>query len=269
MLISIRHVTEYDYAAPVLGVVQYLRQAPRSGPSQTVNRWQVRCSGASLNEWIDQYGNICHTLVVTKKTEAIKLEVSGQVKTFDTNGVLPFGMTALSSSVFLRETSYTAADGRLRKFARKFAKSVAKDTLAGLHEIMLAIFETVTFAEGETHVHTTASEALAEKRGVCQDHAHIFISVCRELGIPARYVSGYLGSAGGKEEHGASHAWAEAYVEDLGWVSFDAANGVSANEHYVRTAVGLDYSEAAPVRGIRTGGFDEKMNVLIELHSEP
>jgi transglutaminase-like putative cysteine protease len=87
--------------------------------------------------------------------------------------------------------------------------------------------------------------------------------VCRTLGIPARYVSGYLTHGFGHEAHAASHAWAEAFVDYLGWVGFDPTNGTSATEAYVRIAVGLDYAEAGPVRGVRNGGGLETMTVIV------
>ena len=109
------------------------------------------------------------------------------------------------------------------------------------------------YRKGETHVHTTGAEALEQGSGVCQDHAHIFCAAARTLGIPARYVSGYLDRRRGRGT-AASHAWAEAYVEDLGWVGFDPTNRACATDAYIRTAIGLDYAEASPVRGVRSGG---------------
>lgn len=268
MRIQIRHTTGYEYSSPVLRAVQYLRLTPRSGPSQTVNRWRVTCQGAALSEWTDHFGNICHTLVLTRPRENLALEVTGDVKTIETNGVLPLGLTSLAPEVFLRETSYTESDARLRKFASGFRASMKEDRVAGLHELMLAVNGEIVYGEGDSDVHTTAAEALADGKGVCQDHAHVFISACHILGIPARYVSGYLASGQGTEDHAASHAWAEALVPGLGWVSFDPANGVSATDAYVRTAVGLDYGDAGPVRGVRTGGGEEAMDVVITMNSQ-
>jgi transglutaminase-like putative cysteine protease len=117
---------------------------------------------------------------------------------------------------------------------------------------------------GATTVMTTAAEALAKGSGVCQDHAHVFIAVARLLGLPARYVSGYLWQ-GGSETASASHAWAEAHVPDFGWLGFDPANNICPTEKYVRVAIGLDYGEAAPVRGIRRGAADEVLTVAVDV----
>ena len=101
----------------------------------------------------------------------------------------------------------------IRSYASRFRAKVNSDLIAALHEIMHAIADDVAYTKGETHVHTTGAEALEQGRGVCQDHAHIFCAVCRTLGIPARYVSGYLSHGAGHEAHASSHAWADAYVE--------------------------------------------------------
>jgi transglutaminase-like putative cysteine protease len=265
MRILVQHRTEYRYTQPLVQSVQYARLTPRSGTSQTVNRWKVSCHGAELTEWADHYGNICHTLVVERPMTSMVIEVAGDVRTIDTNGVIPSGTTTLPFEVYLRETAYTQADRPLAKFAQKFRPSIAKDTITGLHQLMLAVQEAVAYEKNSTTVHTTAAETLAAGRGVCQDHAHLFIAISRQLGVPARYVSGYLGHGEGTHQTTASHAWAEALVPDLGWVSFDCANGISATDAYVRIAVGLDYADAGPLRGVRTGGGVEALDVTVQL----
>ena len=265
MRILVHHRTEYRYTQPLMQSVQYVRLTPRSGTSQTVNRWKVSCPGADLTEWTDHYGNICHTLVMARPTTSMVIEVSGDVRTIDTNGVIPGGTTTLPFEVYLRETAYTQPDRALAKFAQRFKEPIAEDAIAGLHQLMLGVQEAVVYEKNHTTVHTTAAETLAAGRGVCQDHAHLFIAACRQLGVPARYVSGYLRHGEGTDQTTASHAWAEALVPDLGWVSFDCANGLSATEAYMRVAVGLDYADAGPVRGVRTGGGVEELDVTVKL----
>jgi transglutaminase-like putative cysteine protease len=106
-------------------------------------------------------------------------------------------------------------------------------------------------------------EAVALRRGVCQDLSHIFIACARLIGAPARYVSGHLVKLNGEVEQQASHAWAEALVPGLGWVGFDAANGACPAETHVRVATGFDYMSAAPVRGTRIGGGAEELSVKL------
>ena len=133
---------------------------------------------------------------------------------------------------------------------------------------MLGIAEAVAYKPGETHVHTTGAEALEQGSGVCQDHAHIFCAAARALDIPARYVSGYMTQGVGHDAHTASHAWGEAFVDSLGWVGFDPTNRACPDESYVRTAIGLDYSEAGPMRGVRAGGGDEELSVRVSFPNQ-
>jgi len=133
-----------------------------------------------------------------------------------------------------------------------------------LHALSAVIRETVAYEIGATHAGSTVEQALAAGRGVCQDHAHIFVACARELGVPARYVSGYL-MLDDRTTQEAAHAWAEAHVEGLGWVGFDVSNGISPDARYVRVATGLDYAEAAPVRGTTYGGAGEALSVEIEV----
>ena len=264
MRVIVHHRTEYRYSQPLLQSVQYLRLTPRSGTSQTVNRWKIACPGGDMTEWADHYGNICHTLMIVRPTQSVVIEVTGDVRTVDTNGVIPSGTTSLPFEVYLRETDYTRPDRLLGEFVAKFRPAIEKETIAGLHDLLLGVRDAVAYEKDSSTVHTTAAETLAAGRGVCQDHAHLFIAVCRQLGVPARYVSGYLGRGEGTQQTTASHAWAEALVPDLGWVSFDCANGISATEAYVRIAVGLDYADAGPVRGVRTGGGEEELDVKVQ-----
>jgi transglutaminase-like putative cysteine protease len=158
----------------------------------------------------------------------------------------------------------TEPNAEIRSFAREIAGS-APDRLSMLHALLDTLPQTITFDTDPTHAHTTAAEAFALKRGVCQDISHIFIASARSLGIPARYVSGYLHRADGQNDQQAGHAWTEAFVDGLGWVAFDATNGMCATDAYLRVAVGLDYLSAAPLRGSRIGGEGEGLDVRIRI----
>jgi transglutaminase-like putative cysteine protease len=131
----------------------------------------------------------------------------------------------------------------------------ARDPIDRMHVLMNAVRDKVDYAIGVTNAHTSAAEALSDGQGACQDHAHIFISAARVMGVPARYVNGYFLTET-DEPSEAHHAWAEAYIEGLGWLGFDPANGICPTDHYVRLACGLDAGSAAPIRGTRRGGTD-------------
>ena len=130
---------------------------------------------------------------------------------------------------------------------------------------MECVREDVAYVPGVTSAETSAGEALLAGAGVCQDHAHVFVAAARCLGHPARYVSGYLHAASDAEDALASHAWAEAWLPELGWVGFDPSNGIAPTERYVRTGVGLDYADAAPVRGVRRGAPGHSLRVRVHV----
>ncbi len=137
-----------------------------------------------------------------------------------------------------------------------------------MHGLMGSVRDAIDFVVGASHAHTTAAEALKEGKGVCQDHAHVFISAARELGMPARYVSGYMAMTPGETAE-ASHAWAEAYVPDLGWIGFDVANRMCPDERYVRVAVAMDVTGARPVKGIRRGYQQSAEHLRVEVLVDP
>jgi transglutaminase-like putative cysteine protease len=143
----------------------------------------------------------------------------------------------------------------------------ARDPIDRMHVLMNAVRDKVDYAIGVTNAHTSAAEALSDGQGVCQDHAHIFISAARVMGVPARYVNGYF-LTDTDEPSEAHHAWAEAYIEGLGWLGFDPANGICPTDQYVRLACGLDAGSAAPIRGTRRGGTDEVLDVLVEVQQQ-
>jgi len=130
------------------------------------------------------------------------------------------------------------------------------------------VAETIAYTPGATDQGMTAAEALELGQGVCQDHAQVLIAVARIQGIPARYVTGYLYADASGEAHEASHAWAELFVPDLGWVGFDPANACSPDDRYIRVGSGMDALDAAPIRGIILGGGDEKMDIQLSVSAQ-
>jgi transglutaminase-like putative cysteine protease len=262
--IRIDHSTRYGYERQARFIVQTLRLTPRSNEGQQVMDWRIETDvDARLRQSEDAFGNIVHTLYTERPTAELTIRVTGEVATSETNGVLAGAAEKLAVPVYLRETPLTAADQALRDLADQ-ARG-ASSTLAQMHQLSARIHETVAFDTAATSPRHTAAEAYAMKRGVCQDHAQIFIAAARRLGVPARYVSGHLHRSDGRIDQEASHAWAEAYVPDLGWVGFDPANGVCPTEHYVRVAVGLDSLGAAPIRGTSYGGGPETLTVALRV----
>ncbi len=264
MRLRIKSATEYAYQQAPRRSTQYLRVTPRTSTGQTVEDWRVSAPGR-LAPWTDVFGNLCHSLTLEEPAETLRISVDGVVETNDTAGVAPHLEGTLPVAQYLRPTAYTKVDPAIREFAEAWRTERESDPLAALHGMMASIHKHVVYETGTTDVMTTASEAFSQGRGVCQDHAHVLIAACRCLDVPARYVSGYLWTGADDETYSASHAWAECWVENLGWVSFDPANGVSATEHYVHVAAGFDYLHASPIQGVRIGGGAESMDVEVRL----
>lgn len=262
MRIRIKHRTAYAYDAPVSSITELLRMTPRDHDGQRVRRWRIDLDhDARLQETEDAFGNVVHILSLHRPLDSIAILVDGEVETEDTVGVVSGAIERFPPGLFLRETALTKPTPAIKDFA---ADVVGNDrNLDGLHRLLLAVQKEVTFENGPTHTATTAAEAFAGKRGVCQDLTHVFIAAARCSGIPARYIAGYLLPEDGQAAQDAGHAWVEAHVHGLGWVGFDPANGISPTAGHVRVAVGLDYLGAAPVRGSRSGGSEERLEVSV------
>lgn len=263
MRIAIDHETVYRYAAPATYSIQYLRLTPQNGPGQRILSWSLRAPG-TLRPWTDAYGNVAHMLVLDRPHDEIRIHATGEVESDDLD--TDNGEDArLSPTLFLRPTHLTQADRTMSEFAEQYRLAVMANRRQGLDAMMHGIREIVTYKPGLTDSATAAATAFAAGAGVCQDHAHIFVACCRSLDVPARYVSGYLCTDTVGEERMASHAWAEAWVDGAGWTSYDVANRINAGKAHVRVAVGLDYLDACPVRGMRRGGRGESLDVLVSV----
>ena len=261
MRVRVTHATTYAYDTPARAITQILRLTPRSYDGLMVHDWTLDADAdVRLRPSEDAFGNVIHQLSVDGPVQALTLTVSGDVTTFDTGGVVRGAPDRLPPDVYLRTTPLTAPDPALEAFVEPF-REIA-DPLGQLHAVLAALTAEVTFDTTATEAVTTAGQAFALRRGVCQDLAHIFIAAARLLGRPARYVSGHLVRMDRVDQE-AAHAWAEALVPELGWVGFDPANGICPTEFYVRVAASLDYLGAAPVRGARQGGGTETMSVRV------
>lgn len=264
MRIRIRHETTYRYAEPAKSAIQHLRLTPRNYAGQHVVDWRIDVDrDCRLIASEDAFGNVLHRFSADGPLEKITTIVEGEVTTFDTAGVVAGAVERFPPALYLRETALTAPSAAIRDFVRG-TTSREGETLGKLHALMGALFETMTFDTDMTHPATTAAESFEHKSGVCQDFAHLFISCARVIGAPARYVSGYF-LRSDSDDQVAGHAWAEAFVDDLGWVGFDPAHGLSPGERYVRVAAALDYLSAAPIRGARIGGAGETMEVQVRV----
>ena len=265
MRLRISHSTTYRYDPPAAGVIQVLRLTPGNHDGQYVADWQIDVSTDSrLDMHHDAFGNITHVFSYGPLAE-LTFHVSGQVETQDTGGILKGTVEPFPPGFFLRTTSLTEPNEAMAAFAAELRAKSGNDTLSFLHALLMSLAGHMTFDVDPTNTGTSAIEAFRLKRGVCQDYAQIFIGCARSAGVPARFVAGHFFRADGVVHQQAGHAWAEAYVPDLGWVGFDPANSISTTDAHARIAIGLDYLGAAPVRGTRYGGGMETLTVAVKV----
>jgi transglutaminase-like putative cysteine protease len=265
VLVSIGHVTRYKFSTPALYSIHCLRLTPPAFEGQRVLSWSVEMPEIERAvRFRDGFGNMSHLVSIPYPHTEIAIIARGTVETQDRAGFVRGLVETAPTRVFRRETDLTTADDAVRELC---ASADATDLIDRLHQLMQGVHERVAYSVGETYTQTTAAEALKLGRGVCQDHAHVFISAARHMGLPARYVSGYF-VTGDDDPAEAHHAWGEVWIDGLGWLGFDPANQVCPTDCYVRLACGLDARSAAPITGNRRGGLDEVLDVFVEVQQQ-
>lgn len=283
MKLSLRHETRYHFAHPMRGVVQSHRLMPASFEGQNVKSWSVSAEGAVFGGYFtDGAGDILRSMTVLGPVEELVIVTEGQVETADTSGILRGLRETVPPGAYCRTTRATRPDVALTELAESVPADMS--ALDRAHALAKAVAEAIRYEPGQTDEATTAAEALSLGAGVCQDHAHALIAVALIAGMPARYVTGYLLStetAGQAQavvsESGpqdqcealrsgeASHAWAEVWVDNLGWVGFDVSNGCCPDDRYIRLGSGHDSTSAAPIRGIAHGAGEEFLEVSVSV----
>ncbi len=266
MRLKVRHATTYTYDPPAERCALRLRLFPPSFDSQRINTWTVSVNGQALQPllttatadreaiWTCQGGG-----------EEIAIIAEGEVETRDTAGVVRGLRESVRPAVFLRATPLTEADKKVEALAAGVSGETPLDRL---HSLFNAVADAIEYKPGTTASHTTAAQALKAGQGVCQDHAHVFLAAARSMRVPARYVVGYmlaLALPANGEKVTETHAWAEAFVPDIGWVGFDPANRLCPTDRYIRLGCGLDAADAAPIRGNIMGGPKERLSASVDI----
>ena len=265
MRLSIRHTTHYRYDTAGSQAVQRLRLTPTDNRAQKVLSWTIAAEGMEhAAEYTDGLGNRVHLITQSRLYDELTITAEGEVETTDTGGVLGDIGEHANPMLFLRSTPLTETSPAIDAMADGVAE---RPGLERLHLLLEEIATRVAYVTYATNAMTTAEQAFEAGQGVCQDHAHIFIAATRRLGIPSRYVTGYL-HVEGEERAVANHAWAEAHVPDLGWIGFDPANHICPTERYVRLACGFDAAWAAPLSGTRRGGGKETLGVDVVVRQQ-
>ncbi len=264
MRLSLDHTTHYLYSEPVPHALQQLRLHPRNDPGQRIDAWSVELDGATEQvRFTDHHGNVVSLVALHDLQKHVRIQVRGDVTTTDLHGIVGADPGPMPLWAYLRDTPLTAPGVGIDELVDGLDEN-DETGLDELHDLAQRVADAVAYEIGTTTAATTAEEALEIGSGVCQDHAHVFVAAARHLGVPARYVSGYL-RMDDTIDQAATHAWAQAHVAHLGWIGFDISNGISPDDRYVRLATGLDYRDAAPISGVRLGGGDEDLSVSVQV----
>ncbi|MEM9370135.1 MAG: transglutaminase family protein [Pseudomonadota bacterium] len=254
MMLTIRHTTTYRYAPRADRVGLRLKLFPAATSSQMVSHWAVTVNDNAVSPLLtNPFGEAEALWFTHAPVEEVTVVAEGSVSLSDTAGVL--GKIGIARpGVFGRETDLTRPDDAIQALGEEMTGAGG---LARMHCLNEAIHERVAYRKGTTDGKTTAAQALALGAGVCQDLTHVFIATARAMGLPARYVAGYLHDAEAPEL--ATHAWAEVFLDALGWTAFDPTHETCPSERHVRLCSGADAADAAPIRGHVTGESEESL----------
>ena len=269
-VIEILHITRFEYSAPIQETVMELRLKPIDGDGQRCVSFDIEVTPTTrLATYRDGYGNSVHYFNILKSIRGLQVTSRAVVERFAIRGDPPDPDPIQD---FLRFREPVTDPPGVRALAARHRvddlTSTEKVTSA-LEQLTKTISREFAYDRTVTNVYSTVDQVLELKAGVCQDFAHLLVAVARAMGVPARYVSGYIHAPGEGSASGASHAWAEAWVPGRGWVGFDATHPVEASLDHVRIAVGRDYRDAAPTRGVYVGSAVGPMRVRVRTRELP
>jgi transglutaminase-like putative cysteine protease len=265
MQLHVRHETVYTYAEAARYTIQVLHLTPRREARQHVVSWSINAPGRRI-EQVDAHDNVVHYLTMETPHRELRLLVTGIVETDEVEGQPTSPLSTLSPLAYRAATTLTQADSRLSEFAAD--AFTGNDPHWRLLRGAEAVARAVRYRPGATQVTDPALTAFQRGEGVCQDQTQVFIACCRALGLSARYVSGYL--LGPQSEQVASHAWAEVWLaQTRQWYGVDVTHSRPTGGGHCRLAVGRDYLDAAPVRGMRRGGGQEELQVALLVSNTP
>jgi transglutaminase-like putative cysteine protease len=280
MLLEIRHLTQYHYAEPVRESVMEMWMQPQKSALQRLISFDLELDPAAQTfPYADPYGNAVYHFDVPQPHDRLIIHAKSAVETH----APPTPPDALDSGEwqrlksefvlgdcfdFLRPHGFAIETEALRAFIQTHDLDDLRryDPLTAVRALSTRIYKALEYAPGVTEADSPIDHALAEGRGVCQDFAHIMIAICRSWGVPARYASGYLftdSGAGDRSSPDATHAWVEVFLPSLRWIGIDPTNNVPASERHVLVAIGRDYADVPPSRGVYKGEADSTLTVAV------
>jgi len=293
MLLEIRHVTQYHYAEPVRESVMELWMQPQKSATQRLLSFELELDpGAQLFSYADSFGNAVYHFDVPQPHDRLAIVARSAVETQPPESppaALDWGeWDRLRSDFikgecfdFLRPHGYARRTEALEAFVQAKGLDDLRrlDPLTAARELNTAIYEAFDYEAGVTEADSPIDHALQEARGVCQDFAHVMIAICRDWGLPARYVSGYLfthrSEGHDRSDPDATHAWVEVFFPSLRWIGFDPTNNIEVGERHVCVALGRDYADVPPSRGVFKGESQSQLAVGVSVrrartaHAEP
>lgn len=256
MKLMINHQTHYQYTDWAKNSIQYIKMTPQSNLHQHVSNWHVSVPGYKQFKR-DAFDNVWLSSSQSEPYQQMLIMAQGLVE-IDTYSA--FGISdRLSPMLYLQPTASTLCSYEMLEFVKAYVPTL---TVLNFQKLAQALLDAMPYIHASTTVTHTAIESFADRQGVCQDHSHVFIAMAKALGVPARYVSGYLYV--NNQSHLASHAWAEIFLDEE-WHVMDVSNQLFRPESHVYVAVGRDYWDVAPVRGVREQGGVETMYSIVQV----
>ncbi len=271
MRIAIEHVTRLDYDGEATDAIAEVRVGPRNDGDQQVNDYELAVNPqASITEYVDGFGNHVHVVAISRPHRFAEYHARSETRTFlaDPFAVplaAPAPLTPAEQIDYLQPSPFVPSLAEFATLGERLHPQSQADTFEAARRLSEFVYNGFRYVKDATTIDTPVATVLHDRRGVCQDFAHVLLGLCRAAGIAARYVSGYVASRAADERRGAeaSHAWVEAWTPTHGWRGFDPANNLVVNDLYVKMAIGRDYSDAAPNRGSFRGLARESLTVSV------
>jgi len=278
---AIHHVTRFTYNKPVYESAMEVRMQPRSEGRQRCSMFSLQVSPrARVHSYRNHVGNTVHHFDIPRAHEHLTVTADALVEVMPMNALPdrldPSAWDQIDQEVQANDywhalcpSHFTEPTDKLQELAEEIVAVRRDDPLTVLRDITVRIYLNFAYCQRTTEVDSQIDLTLESRQGVCQDFAHIFIALVRPLGIPTRYVSGYLfhdSEEGDRSADDATHAWAECLLPELGWVGFDPTNNLLGDERHIRVAVGRDYGDVPPTRGIYKGDAESKLSVSVKVN---
>ena len=267
MKIKITHSTTYKYSSTVPRLIQCLKLYPSICHNQEILEWKTSSSSGKIVEsHIDGLGHRIQNIFVNNFSGQLKITSKGILKTKDLSGIVKGLKEKVNPLCFLRDTDLTKPCEKIEKISNE-AKKNNNNLIEFAHKLNLTVSNSINYVSGSTTTSTSSKDALKQKKGVCQDFAHILISAARFNNLPARYINGFLLEETNSGEN-TTHAWVEIFINDLGWIAFDPSHKKCIDEKYVRISTGFDFEDASTIKGVKTNyNGDEFLDTKVDIEN--